>query len=184
VCGPAGAGASELVADVDHGGGEVDVGPAEREYLGEAHAGVDGGCEQRPVADRAAGEQPAKLVLGEYSLPTRPGVRSLVRLESAQRVLDEMATPHGEAEDAPERDHDSAYRPGRETLGLQVCDQLGELVGCDQLQTSPAKRRQQVPFELVAIKLKRALPPCAGGDLGLELRKSSCRDLGEGNRRR
>jgi hypothetical protein len=83
VRGPAGAGAGELVADVDHGRREVNVRPAEREDFGEAHAGVDGGCQQRPVADRAGREQTAELVLGEDSLLTRPGVGSFVRFESA-----------------------------------------------------------------------------------------------------
>src|SRR5947207_15424509 len=109
--GPAGAGARELVADVDHTSAEVDVCPAEREHLGEAHAGVDGGREQRPVADWAGGEQPPKLILGQYSLLTRTGGGAFVCFESAQRVLNEMAAPHGEAEDAAERNHDSAHCP-------------------------------------------------------------------------
>jgi hypothetical protein len=39
----------ELVTDVDDAGSEVDVVPAEPEHLGEAHAGVRAGEEQRPI---------------------------------------------------------------------------------------------------------------------------------------
>jgi len=45
--------ARELMADMDHAGGEIEVVPLEREHLGEAHPGVGTGREQRSVSPRA-----------------------------------------------------------------------------------------------------------------------------------
>jgi hypothetical protein len=53
---------------VDHAGGEVDVGPGQREYLRDAQAGVERGDDQQPVAGRASGEQPDDRVLPERAL--------------------------------------------------------------------------------------------------------------------
>jgi hypothetical protein len=57
----AAAAARELVADVDDAGGEVDVVPAEPEHLGEPHARVRPGEEQRSIAARAGCKETSEL---------------------------------------------------------------------------------------------------------------------------
>jgi hypothetical protein len=68
VRGDAAAAARKLVTDVDDAGGEVDVVPAEREHLGEAHARVHAGEEQRLIPPRARGEEACELCAGEDAL--------------------------------------------------------------------------------------------------------------------
>lgn len=53
----AAAAARELVAHANDAGGEVDVAPAQREHLGEAHAGVRAGEKKWPVSVRTGGEE-------------------------------------------------------------------------------------------------------------------------------
>ncbi len=54
----------ELVANVNDGGGEVDVVPAQPEHLGESHARVRPCDEQRPISPRTGREKSAEFCLG------------------------------------------------------------------------------------------------------------------------
>jgi hypothetical protein len=50
-------GSRELGADADEAGFKVNLGPGEDEQLGEAHAGVERGRQQRPVTGEAGVEK-------------------------------------------------------------------------------------------------------------------------------
>jgi len=83
LCGPIGLCARELATHVDQTGGEVDVGPAEAEQLGESDAGVGGARKQGPVAGRAGGEQAREFAAGQRALAGGERAWTLARLEPA-----------------------------------------------------------------------------------------------------
>jgi hypothetical protein len=120
--------AGELVANVDDARCEVDVTPAEREQLRQAHAGEDRGGEERPVALRACRDQAHEFVVVQHPLRVRARMRPLVPLESLERMRPHEAAAVGVAEDAAERAEDPLDRPRRELFGAQVTDQLREIV--------------------------------------------------------
>ena len=128
---PAAPAARELVADVDHPSGEVDVIPAQAEHLGEPHARVGAGRKQRPVADGARREQASELGLTEHAQARRRGMRALIPLQTGERVRNDVATAEGEAENAAERSEHPFDRPGREPLRLESVHDRDEVVGRD-----------------------------------------------------
>jgi hypothetical protein len=89
----AAAAARELMANVDHRGGEIDVMPAQREQLGEAQAGEGSGGEQGPVPLRAGAEQASELALAEHALLALRRVRALVAFEPPERMRADVAAP-------------------------------------------------------------------------------------------
>jgi hypothetical protein len=95
--------ARELVADMNDAGGEVDFVPTQREHLGEAHAGVEAGCEERPVAAWTGGEEANELGTGESSLLGAQRTRPLVTLEPPKRVRADIPTTERIREDTTER---------------------------------------------------------------------------------
>jgi len=134
--------ACELMADVNDAGGEVNVVPAEAEHLGEPHACVGAGEEQRPVSSRASGEEPGELRLREDALVGAQGMRPLVALEPLEGMRGDVAAAQREREDAAERPEDPLDRPGRQTGRLQLARNGDDIVGCDQHQAAPAEPGQ------------------------------------------
>jgi hypothetical protein len=105
---PAGGGSEvrprEVGADADEAGLGVNVGPGEGEQLGEAHAGVERGRQQRPVAGEAGAQELCDLCLAEDALGAGSGPRPLGLLQPSQGVVEDLSAPAGEAEDAAEWD--------------------------------------------------------------------------------
>lgn len=129
----------ELVANVHDAGDEVDVGPAQPEYLGEAHARVHAGKKQRPIPVRAGEKEPGEFCAREDALLGAQRMRPLVPLEPVERVSVDVAAAESEREDAAERGEDALHRPGRKTGRLQLAHERDDIVGGDQRQTASAE---------------------------------------------
>jgi hypothetical protein len=138
----AAAGARELMANVHDAGGEVDVIPAEREHLGEAHARERPREKQRPVSARASGEKSGEFWLGEDALIGSQWMRALVALEAVEGMRVDVAATKREREDAAERAEDPLDRPGWETVSLQVARDCDDIVGGDQRKPAIAESGQ------------------------------------------
>jgi hypothetical protein len=105
------AAARELVAHVNHAGGEVDVAPAQREHLREAHPGVCAGREQRPIPLRTCCEESSELCAGEDALVGAQRMRPFVALEPVERMRGDIAAAKREREHAAQGTEDPLDRP-------------------------------------------------------------------------
>jgi len=126
----------ELVANVNHASGEIDVVPAQPEHLREAHACIRPREKQRPIPAGAGGKETGEFCLGEHALVRAEWMRSLVALEPVEGVSADVAAAKRECEDAAERSEDSLDRPGRETVCLQFARDRDDVVDCDQRQAA------------------------------------------------
>jgi len=174
----------ELRAHVDEAGREVDVLPEEAEQLRDAHAAVDGGREQRPVAGQAGGQQPLDVVPAEHPLAAADGMRPLTGLELAHRIVDRPTVAEGEAQDAVQRRERAGGRLLRAALGAQGGDERGDIIDADRPDQTTAERRQQMPVAVVTVRLQRSVAPLPGSDPLFEARKPAARHRGEAQLRR
>ncbi len=165
----AAAAARELVPNVDDASVEVDVVPAQSEYLGEPHARVRPGEEQRPIPVRTGGEESGELGLGEDALVGAQRMRPLVALEAVEGMRGDVAAAKREREHATERPKDALDRPGRETIRLQLAHNCDDVVGCDQRQAAAAEPGQEVAVQLRAVEIECSIAPLTRCDLGLEV---------------
>lgn len=129
----------ELITDVNHTCGEVDVVPGEAEHFGEPQAGVCACEEQWPAAARAGGKETNELCAGEDTVVRAQRVRPLVALEPVEGMCVDVAAPKREREDPAERAEDPLDRPGQKTVRLQLAPNGDDVVGCDQHQAASAQ---------------------------------------------
>lgn len=109
----AAAAACELMADVNHAGGEVDVPPAQSEHLGETHTGVGAGEKERPVPARTGSKETGEFSPRQDPLAGGNRMWSLVTLQGGEGVPGDVPMPQCIAEDAAELAEDPLHRPGR-----------------------------------------------------------------------
>jgi hypothetical protein len=106
------------MANTDDAGDEVDICPAQREHLGEAHARVRTGEKERPIPARAGDKKPCEFWAGEDALVGGKRMRPLVTLEPVEGVSVDVTAPQREGEDAAERGEDPLDRPRRKASCL------------------------------------------------------------------
>jgi hypothetical protein len=129
------------MTNVNDAGGEVDVLPAQPEYLREAHTRVRPGEKQRPIPARTSSKEPGELRAGEDTLVGAERMWSLVALEPVERVSVDVAAPQREREYTAERREDPLDRPGRQTGRLQLAPNGDDIVDGDQRQAASAEAR-------------------------------------------
>lgn len=141
---------------------EVEVRPEEPKQLGDPQARVERGGDQRPVPRRAGDEEADDLVAAEHPLSTRDGARALAGLQSLNRVLGHPTVAECEADDALQR----RQRPSHSLLRLlrrpEHGHQGGDILDTESTDQAWTERWQQMPFQVIAVALERALTALAG----------------------
>ncbi len=141
---------------------EVEVRPEKTQQLGDPQAGIDRRGDQGAIARRTSDQKADNLVAAEDALSAWDRMGALASLQPLNRIMGHPAVAQSEADDALKRRQRPGHRllrlPGRPELGHQGGDVL-DTDGADQAWT---ERWQQMPFEVIAVALERALTALAG----------------------
>lgn len=155
----------ELGAHVDDTRLEVDVVPDQAERFGDPHSAAQHGRDEQPMAWRAGVEQRGDLRTTERALRAPDGPRTLVALEPGGGVLDDPALPAGVAQDRAQCRQRARARLLRTAVAAQRCQPDRDVLGRQRADATPAERRQDVPVQVVAVRVERALRRSAAATL-------------------